>query len=184
MNSNKDYYKILNIPEDIEQADIKKAYKKLAIKWHPDKNKSSNAEEKFKEISEAYQILSDPDKRKEYDNPRNYGTFNHVNFINPFDLFDSFFNDMHRSDDFSRMEQHFRQMQQDMRNMNRGCSSESHSYSNVNGNVTKKTVKNTTKNGKTYKEIIEESNGEKKITKIYPDGTKKITNEINFEEDK
>jgi len=183
MNSN--YYKILNIQENTEQADIKKAYKKLAIKWHPDKNKSSNAEEKFKEISEAYQILSDPDKRKEYDNLRGTSFNNsHINFANPFDLFDSFFNDMHRLDDFSSMEQHFRQMQHDLRNMNRGCSSESHSYSNINGIVTKKTVKNTTKNGKTYKEIIEESNGEKKITKIYPDGTKKITNEIDFEGDK
>jgi DnaJ family protein B protein 6 len=73
MNKGKDYYKVLGVPEDAEQDQIKKAYKKLALQWHPDKNpdKVKEAEEKFKEIGEAYSVLSDPEKRKKYDK---YGT--------------------------------------------------------------------------------------------------------------
>ena len=71
MNSNpkKDYYKILGIDKDTDESTIKKAYYKLAQKWHPDKNPDSReeAEAKFKEISEAYSILSDPQKKSQYD---------------------------------------------------------------------------------------------------------------------
>jgi len=64
----KDYYKVLGISKSASQEEIKKSYRKLAIKYHPDKNNNNpNAEEKFKEISEAYQVLSDPEKRKKYD---------------------------------------------------------------------------------------------------------------------
>lgn len=64
----KDYYKILGVPNDATQADIKKAYRKLAIKYHPDKNPNDKiAEEKFKELNEANEVLSDPEKRKKYD---------------------------------------------------------------------------------------------------------------------
>ncbi len=63
----KDYYEILGIDKDASKKDIKKAYRKLALKYHPDKNKSKNAEEKFKEISEAYAVLHDDEKRKMYD---------------------------------------------------------------------------------------------------------------------
>src|SRR5438105_2869713 len=63
-----DYYKILGVPRNATQADIKKAYRKLAIKYHPDKNQNDkSAEEKFKSISHANDVLSDPDKRKKYD---------------------------------------------------------------------------------------------------------------------
>ncbi len=62
-----DYYKILDVPRNAEQADIKKAYRKLARKYHPDVNKASGAEEKFKEVNEAYEVLKDPEKRKAYD---------------------------------------------------------------------------------------------------------------------
>lgn len=63
----KDYYKILGINENATDDEIKKAYRKLALKYHPDKNKSPQAEEKFKEVAEAYEVLSDKKKRDIYD---------------------------------------------------------------------------------------------------------------------
>lgn len=62
-----DYYKLLGVSKDASGDEIKKAYRKLALKWHPDRNKSSEAEEKFKEINEAYEILSDSQKKQAYD---------------------------------------------------------------------------------------------------------------------
>ncbi|MFW5802480.1 MAG: DnaJ C-terminal domain-containing protein [Verrucomicrobiota bacterium] len=64
----KDYYKILGVDRNADADAIKKAYRKLARKYHPDVNKAPEAEAKFKEISEAYSVLSDPEKRKKYDN--------------------------------------------------------------------------------------------------------------------
>lgn len=63
----KDYYKILGISKTAKDDEIKKAYRKLALRYHPDKNKSVNAEEKFKEVAEAYEVLSDKNKREIYD---------------------------------------------------------------------------------------------------------------------
>lgn len=65
----KDYYKTLGVPKSASTKEIKSAYRKLARKWHPDVNptKKKEAEEQFKEISEAYEALSDPEKRKTYD---------------------------------------------------------------------------------------------------------------------
>lgn len=63
----KDYYNILGIKRDANQADIKKMYRKMALQYHPDKNQESGAEDKFKEISEAYAVLSDDKKKKLYD---------------------------------------------------------------------------------------------------------------------
>ncbi|MFJ3909657.1 molecular chaperone DnaJ [Streptomyces sp. 2132.2] len=67
----KDYYKVLGVPKDATEAEIKKAYRKLAREFHPDANKGdASAEERFKEISEANDILGDAKKRKEYDEAR------------------------------------------------------------------------------------------------------------------
>ena len=65
--ANKDYYDILGVKKDATEADIKSAYRQLAKKYHPDINKSPDAQEKFKEINEAYSVLSDSQKRSNYD---------------------------------------------------------------------------------------------------------------------
>lgn len=69
----KDYYKILGVNENAEPADIKKAYRKQARKYHPDVSDEEYSEDKFKEASEAYEVLKDPEKRAEYDQLRKMG---------------------------------------------------------------------------------------------------------------
>lgn len=71
----KDYYGILGIQKGASEDEIKKAYRKQALKYHPDKNKSPNAEEKFKEIAEAYDVLSDAKKKDIYDKFGEEGEF-------------------------------------------------------------------------------------------------------------
>lgn len=95
-----DYYKILELQKNCSKDDIKKSYRKLAMKYHPDKNSDSNAENKFKEISEAYDILSDIDKRKQYDM---YGKSFNKNMSNfrANDIFNSFFNDINTFNNFN-----------------------------------------------------------------------------------
>lgn len=63
----KDYYKILGVDFDADDEDIKRAYRKIALKYHPDKNSSDDATEKFIKATEAYEVLIDPKRREEYD---------------------------------------------------------------------------------------------------------------------
>ena len=89
----KDYYDILGVEKTADETQIKRAYRKLAIKFHPDKNKAKNAEEAFKKINQAFSVLSDKNKRKNYDM---FGTEEGISTadFNPFDIFEQFFRDI------------------------------------------------------------------------------------------
>ncbi|WNY26830.1 molecular chaperone DnaJ [Methanolapillus ohkumae] len=90
MATKRDYYEILGVSKDASEDEIKKKYRKLAMEYHPDRNDSPDAEEKFKEISEAYAVLSDTEKRSTYDK------FGHSGFDNRYSTEDIF-----RGADFS-----------------------------------------------------------------------------------
>ncbi len=67
MATKRDYYEVLGVSKNASMDELKRAYRKLALEWHPDRNKSSQAHDKFKEINEAYAVLSDPKKKETYD---------------------------------------------------------------------------------------------------------------------
>lgn len=81
----KDYYEILGLKNNASEDEIRKAYKKLAIKFHPDKNKSNYAEEAFKKISHSFNVLSNKEKRSNYDK---FGTEDENLARNPFNKSD------------------------------------------------------------------------------------------------
>jgi molecular chaperone DnaJ len=100
MATQRDYYDILGVPRGSSDADIKKAFRRLAQQWHPDINTEAGADERFKQINEAYQVLSDPQRRQAYDlfgrtaagaggGPDPYGPFG--GFSGFGDIFDAFF---------------------------------------------------------------------------------------------
>ena len=77
----KDFYKVLGVSKDASDDDIKKAYRKLARKYHPDVNKTKEAEEKFKDISEAYDVLSKKEDRQKYDAISQFGRLRCFRFL-------------------------------------------------------------------------------------------------------
>ena len=97
----KDYYDLLGVSRRADKAELKKAYRQLARKYHPDVNKDPGAEDTFKEISNAYEVLTDDQKRSIYDQYGEAGLKSMGgmggagpgmgDFTNPFDLFESFF---------------------------------------------------------------------------------------------
>ena len=88
--ANRNYYDLLGIGKGVGDEDIRKAFHKKAMEFHPDRNKSAGAEEKFKEINEAYQVLSDPNKRAQYDRFGKAGVGANGGSDQPFDGFDVF----------------------------------------------------------------------------------------------
>jgi molecular chaperone DnaJ len=96
MPINRDYYEILGVPRNASGEEIKKAFRKLAFQYHPDHNEEATAEEKFKEINEAYEVLSDAKKRASYDRYGRVATgdlfgFEDLGFGGLGDIFDAFF---------------------------------------------------------------------------------------------
>ncbi|HCB97843.1 MAG TPA: molecular chaperone DnaJ, partial [Verrucomicrobiales bacterium] len=97
MMSQRDYYEILGVSKSASAEEIKKAYRKMAVKFHPDKNPGDKkAEDKFKELGQAYEALSDPQKRAAYDQyghaafdgrSRGFGGGGGGGFHDPFDIF-------------------------------------------------------------------------------------------------
>ncbi len=96
MSNKRDYYEVLGLSKGASEQDIKKAYRQLAKKYHPDMNKAADAEAKFKEINEAYEVLSDPQKKASYDQFGHAGMdgaqgFGGAGFEDMNDIFSSFF---------------------------------------------------------------------------------------------
>ncbi len=85
-----DYYETLGVSRQDSEEEIRKAFRKKAMQYHPDRNKAPHAEEKFKEINEAYQVLTDPKKRSQYDHLGHAGVSGVGGFDRPFDGFDVF----------------------------------------------------------------------------------------------
>ena len=101
----RDYYDVLGISRGVSEEDIRKSFRKKALEYHPDRNKNPDAEEKFKEVNEAYQVLIDPQKRAQYDRFGHVGVgasgggfardFEGFDIFGGFgDIFDSFFGDV------------------------------------------------------------------------------------------
>ncbi|NBD36897.1 MAG: DnaJ domain-containing protein, partial [Chloroflexi bacterium] len=93
---NNDYYQVLNVGKNASPEEIKRAYRRQARRYHPDVNSKPDAEERFKEVNQAYEVLSDPEKRAMYDRygadgPPGFNGFSGFGSRDPFDIFNEFF---------------------------------------------------------------------------------------------
>src|SRR4029079_17081485 len=104
MSNKRDYYDVLTLTRSANKEEIKNAYRKLALQYHPDRNKEPTAEEKFKELSEAYAVLSDEEKRKRYD------TYGHVGADEAFRGSEANFEEVFRDMGFGGFRDIFEQM--------------------------------------------------------------------------
>src|SRR5688500_10102740 len=100
MAAKRDYYEVLGVAKTATDEEIKKAFRKLAFQYHPDRNRAADAEARFKEINEAYEVLSDGQKRAGYDRfghnaPQGFGGFEGFGNFGGFggfgDIFETFF---------------------------------------------------------------------------------------------
>ena len=158
-NDSEDYYKILGITKNATESEIKKAYRKLALKWHPDKNPNNRkeSEEKFKKINEAYSILSDKNKRNEYDNGG-------MNFdfkgFNADDIFKDFFGGKDPFSEFFKFDDdigiNFGGFGNNFNEKFSGSFSSKRSFTKIiNGKTIQRTEETTFKNGKKQIKITE-----------------------------
>lgn len=169
------YYKILGVNKNSTDDEIKKAYKKMALKYHPDKNKNPDATEKFREISEAYQILTERNKTSDLNNE-----FDKTNFVDAEELFKQFFN---RSSVFSSAfnDNFFSDV---FENMNININNTKHHQSTPNVNVFSytKNVNTIFKDGNKIETVTEINNGKKTTTQIITDkhGNKTVNTDVNL----
>ena len=156
----KDYYQILGVSKKANLNEIKKAYHKLAIKYHPDKN--PNGEEHFKKISEAYEVLSNKTKRQQYDMGGIAGVENMQGVrINPHDIFREFFKGQ---DPFS-----------EIFNMQQGISQQRvHIFNNI-GSPCRMTMGHST----TTETVIKNGKRHTKTTIRYPNGKVEVKKQVS-----
>lgn len=149
----KKYYKILDLPDNSSDEEVKRAYKKLAVKYHPDKNSEKAAEEKFKKISEAYEILTNKDKYASKIIQENQGS----NLVNQNDLLAQLFRNMSMSSGINNFPHGFHGVNIGIPGVNIGIPT-----SNVSNRSTTVTFQNgkkivtirETKNGRTVEKTI------------------------------
>ncbi|KIY72343.1 DnaJ-domain-containing protein [Cylindrobasidium torrendii FP15055 ss-10] len=121
-----DLYKILDLHRSASEQDIRYAYKKLSKKYHPDKNKEKDAEEKFVNIAHAYEVLSDPEKKQIYDRHGEEGLkaheSGHGQHANPFDMFSNVFGGNRQRDNVRRGPTSLTEFEVDLADMYKGSS--------------------------------------------------------------